>query len=62
MKAMRIAKKHFESDARICFTILVRFVCPMLEAVLSAMPQTFYSNSHYISMRQNCNSCIIFAA
>ena len=41
MKAMRIAKKHFESDARICFTILVRFVCPMLEAVLSAMPQRF---------------------
>ena len=41
MKATRIAKKQFESDARICFTILVRFVCPMLEAVLSAMPQRF---------------------
>ena len=41
MKAMRIAKKHFESDARICFAILVRFVCPMFEAVLSAMPQRF---------------------
>ena len=41
MKAMRIAKKHFESDARICFTILVRFVCSMFKAVLSAMPPRF---------------------
>ena len=35
MKAMRMAKKHVAIDARICFAILVRLVCPMSKALLS---------------------------